>query len=136
MPRPGQSRWRGNELYPAGRPGHPLGPDGAINYGWHTTGPARPQQGPFQGRGGFVLWQTRGFRHDRAHVDYSQWVPRLVHPRMIVDGTELATADAMTDATLAPLLSYDGALKGTRYPRVTALDAVVTQPLLPEAADA
>jgi hypothetical protein len=121
----------GNELYPAGHPVHPLGPTGAINYGWHTTGPARPQTGPFQGRGGFVLWQQRGFRHDRAHVDYSQWVPRLVHPRMIVDGAEQGTADAMVDAALAPLLSYDGALKGTRYPNIAPLDAVFTQPALP-----
>jgi hypothetical protein len=121
----------GSELYPAGHPAHPLGPTGAINYGWHTTGPARPGQGPFQGRGGFVLWQTRGFRHDRAHVDYSQWVPRLVHPRMIVDGAELATADVMMDARLAPLVSYDGPLPGTRYPGVAPVDAVVTQPPLP-----
>jgi len=120
----------GNELYPAGHPVHPLGPLGAINYGWHTTGPARPQAGPFQGRGGFVVWQTRGFRHDRAHVDYSQWVPRLVHPRMMVDGIERATAEVMMDPALAPLVSYDGALKGTRYPGVPALEAVVTQPPL------
>lgn len=112
----------GDELFPAGHPRHPLGVEGAINYGWHTTGPVTPN-GPFEGRDGFILWQTRGFRHDRAHVDYSQWVPRMVHPRMVVDGAEVATATVMTSPDLAALVSYDGPLPGTRYPAVTQLAA-------------
>jgi hypothetical protein len=112
----------GVQLFPAAAPRHPLGKLGAINYGWHTVGPAR-QDGPFAGRGGLILWQTPGFRHDIAHVDYSQWVPRLVHPRMIVDGGEVATADVLGSAELAALVSYDGPLEGVRYPAVAPLAA-------------
>ncbi len=84
----------GPELFPAAHPAHPLGKDGAINYGWHTTGPVTPK-GPYLARPGVIMWQTRGFRHNRFHVDYSQWVPRFVHPRMVVDGRNVATTDVM-----------------------------------------
>ena len=105
----------GPELFPANHPTHPLGKAGAINYGWHTQGPTTPN-GPYQGRPGIILWQTRGFRHNRGHVDYSQWAPRLVHPRMHVDGREVSTADVMMSPELAGLVSYQGPLRGTRYP--------------------
>ena len=105
----------GPELFPAAHPAHPLGKDGAINYGWHTTGPVTPN-GPYLGRPGVILWQTRGFRHNRFHVDYSQWVPRFVHPRMHVDGRNVATAEVMMSPELAGLVSYQGPLLGTRYP--------------------
>jgi hypothetical protein len=121
----------GAELFPTDHPQHPLGAQGAINYGWHAGGPVAAN-GPFPGRDGFILWQTRGHRHDRAHVDYSQWVPRLVHPRMWVDGAEVATADVMTSPDLAALLSYDGPLPGTRYPAVAQLDAAADPGPLPD----
>jgi hypothetical protein len=105
----------GPELFPALCPAHPLGIEGAINYGWHTVGPVTPE-GPYQGRPGMILWQTRGFRHNRRHVDYSQWAPRAVHPRMRVDGQNVATADVMTSPELAGLVSYHGPLLETRYP--------------------
>jgi hypothetical protein len=62
------------------------------------------------------MWQTRGFRHNRFHVDYSQWVPRFVHPRMLVDGRNVATAEVMMSPELAGLVSYQGPLLGVRYP--------------------
>lgn len=105
----------GPELFPAASPAHPLGKDGAINYGWHTVGPVTPF-GPYQGRPGMILWQTRGFRHNRRHVDYSQWVPRFVHPRMRVDGHNVSTVEAMMSPELAGLVSYQGPLLGARYP--------------------
>jgi hypothetical protein len=105
----------GPELFPAALPAHPLGIDGAINYGWHTVGPVTPD-GPYQGRSGIILWQQRGFRHNRRHVDYSQWIPRFVHPRMRVDGGVVATAEAMMSPELAGLVSYQGPLLGVRYP--------------------
>ena len=105
----------GPELFPATFPTHPLGQDGAINYGWHTVGPVT-RDGPYQGRLGFILWQTRGFRHNRRHVDYSQWVPRFVHPRMLVDGAVVPTAEVMMSPELAGLVSYQGPLLGVRYP--------------------
>jgi hypothetical protein len=105
----------GPELFPAAHPAHPLGKDGAINYGWHTTGPVAPN-GPYLARPGVILWQSRGFRHNRFHVDYSQWVPRFVHPRMQVDGRNVATAEVMMSPELAGLVSYQGPLLGVRYP--------------------
>ena len=105
----------GPELFPALSPAHPLGIDGAINYGWHTVGPVTPN-GPYPGRSGMILWQTRGFRHNRRHVDYSQWAPRVVHPRMRVDGRNVATSEVMMSPELAGLVSYHGPLLGTRYP--------------------
>lgn len=105
----------GPELFPAASPAHPLGKDGAINYGWHTSGPVT-RGGPYQGRPGIILWQTRGFRHNRRHVDYSQWAPRVVHPRMLVDGRNVSTAEVMTSPELAALVSYHGPLLETRYP--------------------
>jgi hypothetical protein len=114
----------GNELL-----AHPLGKDGAINYGWHSPGPATAA-GPYHGRAGFVVWQQRGFKHNRFHADYSQWVPRLVHPRMLVDGAEVPTADVMGSTELAGLVSYDGPLKATRYQAVAPLDCVAQPPAL------
>ena len=72
--------------------------------------------GPYLARPGVILWQSRGFRHNRFHVDYSQWVPRFVHPRMRVDGRNVATAEVMMSPELAGLVSYQGPLLGTRYP--------------------
>jgi hypothetical protein len=125
----------GVQLFPAERPAHPLGKQGAINYGWHAPGPVRPG-GPFAGRDGAILWQQQGFRHNTAHVDYSQWVSRLVHPRMVVDGNEVATADVLTSKDLAALVSYDGPLQGTRYPVIEALAASSDPGPLPAAAAA
>jgi hypothetical protein len=105
----------GPELFPATAPSHPLGKDGAINYGWHTVGPVTAE-GPYQGRPGVILWQQRGFRHNRRHVDYSQWIPRFVHRRMRVDGRTIATAEVMMSPELAGLVSDQGPLLETRYP--------------------
>ena len=63
-----------------------------------------------------ILWQTRGFRHNRRHVDYSQWIPRFVHSRMRVDGRNASTAEVMMSPELAGLVSYHGPLLETRYP--------------------
>jgi hypothetical protein len=68
---------------------------------------------------GVILWQQRGFRHNRRHVDYSQWVPRFVHPRMRVDGRDVSTAEVMMSPELAGLVSYQGPLLGARYPMPT-----------------
>ena len=123
----------GNELFPP-RPGalppHRFGYDGAINYGWHIDAtpenlaaiahhqsyPREPYGGPYMGQPGIVLWQTKGYRHNRGHVDDSQWVPRFVHPWMEVDGERRRTADVMQSPTLSGLVSYEGPLRGTRYP--------------------
>jgi hypothetical protein len=123
----------GNELFPP-RPGalppHPFGYDGAINYGWHIDAtpedlaaiahhlsyPREQYSGPYMGQPGIVLWQTRGYRHNRGHVDYSQWIPRFVHPWMEVNGERMRTADVMQSPTLSGLVSYEGPLRGTRYP--------------------
>jgi hypothetical protein len=123
----------GNELFPP-RPGapppHRFGYDGAINYGWHLDAtpadlaaivhhqscPQEPYSGPYMGQPGIVLWQTRGYRHDRGHVDYSQWIPRFVHPWMEVDGERRPTAEVMQSPTLSGLVSYEGPLRGSRYP--------------------
>jgi hypothetical protein len=119
----------GRELFPTspgGLPAHPLGWDGAINYGWHTRGPAT-RNGPYVGQPGVVLWQTKGFRHNRRHIDYAQWVPRFVHPRMEVDGRWVRTADVMTSPELAGLVTYDGPLPDVRYPhRLRAEEHVMT----------
>ncbi len=140
----------GPELFPP-RPGvppaHPLGVDGAINYGWHvpTTPenlaavayhqghPREPYGGPYMGQPGVILWQTKGFRHNRRHVDYSQWVPRFVHPQMLVDGRWergrlvggrwIPTAEVMMSPELWGLVSYEGPLRGTRYPLLAQLEA-------------
>ena len=72
--------------------------------------------GPYLARPGVILWQSRGFRHNRFHVDYSQWVPRFVHPRMLVDGHNVSTVEVMMSPELAGLVSYQGPLRGVRYP--------------------
>jgi hypothetical protein len=123
----------GNELFPP-RPGalppHHFGYDGAINYGWHIDAtpedlaaiahhqryPREPYSGPYMGQPGIALWQTKGYRHNRGHVDYSQWVPRFVHPWMEVNAERRRTADVMQSPTLSGLVSYEGPLRGIRYP--------------------
>ncbi len=49
-------------------------------------------------------------------VDYNQWGPRFVHPRMLVDGQNVATAEVMMSPELAGFVSYQGPLLGVRYP--------------------
>ena len=67
----------GPELFPANAPCHPLGKDGAINYGWHTSGPVTPK-GPYRGRGRRHPCGKNGASATTAiHVDDSQWVPRM-----------------------------------------------------------
>jgi serpin B len=108
----------GNELCPppwGGPPAHPLGYDGAINYGWHTD-QAPTRNGPYVAQPGIVVWQSRGLRHNRGHVDYSQWVPRFVAPWMEVDGQRVSTADVMQSKELAGLVSYEGPLRSVRLP--------------------
>jgi hypothetical protein len=53
--------------------------------------------------------------HNVAHVDYSQ-VVYAIHPLMLVDGTQMATADVIMSADLAPLISHEGALPWARHP--------------------
>ena len=72
--------------------------------------------GAYLGWPGVILWQQRGFRHNRRHVDYSQWVSRFVHPRMQVDGRDVSTAEVLMSPELAGLVSYQGPLLGVQYP--------------------
>jgi hypothetical protein len=109
------------ELWPQDGPRHPLGIDGAVNYGWHTK--QRPRlHGPFEwppgALGAVVLWQQPGRRHDRWHEDYSQWVSRFVHPVCVVDGGRRATADIYVSPDLSILVSINGPMGGCRMPNV------------------
>ncbi len=117
----------GSKLWPASHPAHPLGREGAINYGWHTVGPATPN-GPYVGHDGLILWQQEGYRHNLDHVDYAQFVPRFVRADMLLDDEHgvpvpVRTVDVLTDPKLAGLLSYEGAIGGSRYPNVPPPDA-------------
>ncbi len=83
----------GPELFPAAHPAHPWTRTERSTTAGTPPGPSLPMARTW--RPGVIMWQTRGFRHHRVHVDYSQWVPRFVHPRMLVDGQNVATAEAM-----------------------------------------
>lgn len=93
-------------------------PQLAANYGWY-----RPNGQPIQ---------TLGLKHDIHHVDYSQ-VVRLVRRDVIVDGRVRDIEEVGKDATLAPLLSSEGALLVWRLPGVPKTDlAPVPAPVVPE----
>jgi hypothetical protein len=113
------------ELWPQDGPRHPLGVNGAINYGWHTRRPPT-RSGPYEWPGGgqhaAVLWQQPGRRHNRWHVDYSQWCSRFVHPECIVDGEKRATTDVYASPELCPLVSINGPMGGYRMPNVPLPD--------------
>jgi hypothetical protein len=85
----------------------------AANYGWMRAS-AKP-------------WQSLGLAHNLDHTDYSQcWqCPRRA---CRVDGRQADLADVLRDPELAPLVSWDGALKVTRQPGV---ELVAPKPLLP-----
>ncbi len=95
------------------------------NYGWHFEGHS------FMGIDGEVtaslikdasgqhirLIQGRGWRHNKAHVDYSQTVV-LVSSECEVDGHPMKLADVLRSPELAPLASHNGPLKLLRLPHV------------------
>lgn len=82
-------------------------PGYAANYGWHSSA-------------GKVI-QPVGLAHDWTHSDYSQKV-RVMRDTMDVsrDGGStwetMSTHDVLVDPELAPLLSAEGALPGSRIP--------------------
>ena len=82
----------------------------AANYGWYTN--AAPYKSV---TGAYKLWQPLSTAHNVSHADYSQ-VCYAIHPFMIVDGSTVATADVITNADLAPLVSHEGALPSARHP--------------------
>lgn len=85
----------------------------AANYGWMRAG-SKP-------------WQSLGLQHNLDHTDYSQcWQS----PRRAcrVDGRQADLADVLRDPELAPLVSWDGALRVTRQPGV---ELVAPKPMLP-----
>lgn len=85
----------------------PAGQDGAVNYGWHY---------PDYPGGGMI--QTKGHKHDRWHVDYSQIVI-LMRADMLVDGVAMDVLEVAQDPDLAPLvMGSEGALKILRQPGV------------------
>lgn len=100
---------------------HPLGPTGAVNYGWHG--------GPYVGRGGARVWQTLGHRHNRAHVDYSQLTPRLVHPLMRLNGEVRDTAEVLTSAGW-DYVAYERQTI-TRHPGINPEPCIITRTIVP-----
>ncbi len=81
--------------------------DSAVNYGWYQPG----------GAGGFTVIQGAANCHDLRHTDYSQTL-RVMGGKMTVDGSEVNTADVLTDSNLAGLLVDERALPGWRHPGV------------------
>ncbi len=64
-----------------------------------------------------TLVQPFALPHDTGHVDYSQ-KPRLIWPRVLVDGSEVALSEALARAETAHLFSDEGAIPPElqRYP--------------------
>lgn len=95
---------------------HPLGRDGACNYGFHT-GARVSQTGPFTAwPGGMTMWQTLGKRHNLAHVDYSQTFTG-VSLQCVCNGEARRTWDVMQDPGLYGLMAYEP-LQVLRHPAV------------------
>lgn len=91
-------------------------PGCGANYGWYdSSAPNIAADGKTR------LWQSLGFAHNLAHVDYSQTLT-LVSPHMIVDEQQMLVADVMVNPELCGLISYEGPLKITRYPGVPFYD--------------
>jgi hypothetical protein len=72
-----------------------------VIYGWHRLTPVYGQ-----------VWQPLYNGHEETYADYSHGI-RLVQMNMTVDGVPNTAANVLTSATLAPLLSDDGAAEGT-----------------------
>lgn len=70
-------------------------------YGWH-----RPSGKPIQ---------PLSTIHGNYYADYSHGT-RLVLATMLIDGKAYPVAEVLQDPQLAPLISYEGTLKYTRYP--------------------
>ena len=76
-------------------------PNRVAIYGWHyTTG--SPIQPLYTG-------------HIAEYADYSHGI-RLVHREVDIDGTKYDLPDVLSDESLAPLLSDEGAMTFLRYP--------------------
>ncbi|MGO9916848.1 MAG: hypothetical protein ACLQIB_19385 [Isosphaeraceae bacterium] len=69
-------------------------------YGWHKRN-GKPIQPLYTG-------------HTANWVDYSHGI-RLVQRRMTVDGQDKTIEEVLADAKLAPLLSNEGVMRGSRY---------------------
>lgn len=83
-----------------------LTPDVGANYGFHYTK-----------LGSTRVWQTIGTAHNTMHHDYSQSL-RLVCRTCEVDGARVALDDVLRSATLARLVSSEGAMPFVRHPGV------------------
>jgi hypothetical protein len=84
----------------------------AANYAWYS------KSAPYMSvSGGFKLWQPLSTMHNCSHQDYSQ-VGFAVHPVMLVNGTQMATASVITSPEHAALVSHEGPLPWSRHPRL------------------
>jgi len=98
---------------------HPMGTKaGSINYGWHD--PHAPNG---------HIWQARGYKHNRWHVDYSQWF-RGVAKQMVVDGEERSFLEVAKDPALYGLVldAFEHPLRLDRHPGVSPGDLSALDP--------
>jgi len=86
--------------------------------------PTKPQLGR--------VIQGQGWAHDRSHIDYSQ-VGWFVNRTCTVDGQQADMHDVLTNPTLAPLISHEGALtlpelRQPGVPTLTCMAGVCSPP--------
>jgi hypothetical protein len=91
-------------------------PDVACNYGFFHP------QAPYSSHSGEKMFQTRGTRHSRTHVDYSQ-VGIFVKQEMVIDGEPARFSDVLANRDLFHLVSDEGYSSIVRQPGVP-LEAV------------
>jgi len=85
----------------------------AANYGWHVESGSK-----YTGvTPGVLVLQPLATAHVDTFADYSQLVTGLVRRRCYLDGAEADLADILVDPDLAGLVSSEGPLPGTTYPR-------------------
>lgn len=87
-------------------------PGKAANYGWYDA--SAPN---IAADGKTHLWQSLGFAHNLAHVDYSQTLT-VVSTEMVVDGQSMCLWDVLKSPELCGLVSYEGPVTITRLPNV------------------
>lgn len=104
-------------------------PNKTENYGWHFDGQT------FGGSGWSAaasdirdpkgqrlrLIQSRGWAHDKSHVDYSQTCV-LISRTCVVDGVKRLLEDVLRDKSTAGLASHSGPMKNFRQPGVPAFN--------------
>lgn len=100
----------------------------ACNYGWFQV--AAPSNGVTPGT---KLWQTRGYRHNKVHIDPSQTIRLMGNwPELSRDGGEtwehVFMSDVMADPELAPLITADG--KPLTYTRQNGVEEQPASPPL------